>query len=88
MNEEKVRKSLVRLVNEAGFDVNATGASIKILTMLLRDRKVLYKPDGKVYDFGYVGGTGKAIIYNQGERNGQDSYAVDLENLEIVKNGR
>lgn len=48
--------------------------------------KVIYRPEMKVYDFGYIGMTGKAIIYNEGEHNMQDSYAVDINNLEkIVK---
>lgn len=43
--------------------------------------KVVFIPDGKVYDFGYLGATGKAIIYNEGERNMQDGCAVDLAQL-------
>mgnify|MGYP000845448872 FL=1 len=43
--------------------------------------KVIYLPENKVYDFGYYGQTGKAIIYNEGERSMQDSYAVDPSNL-------
>jgi len=39
----------------------------------------------KLYDFGYVGQTGKAIIYREGE-NMQDSLAVNVNLLEkIVK---
>lgn len=44
--------------------------------------KVIFTPDGKVYDFGYIGGTGKAIIYEEGECNGQDAYAVDFDKIE------
>ncbi len=41
--------------------------------------KVLY--DGEVYDFAYVGQTGKIILYEEGERNAQDSFAVDPEKV-------
>ena len=41
--------------------------------------KVRY--NGRTYDFGYFGETGKAIIYEEGERNMQDSIAVNLEEL-------
>lgn len=43
--------------------------------------KVLFVPDSRIYDFGYIGSTGKAIIYEQGENNMQSSIAVDLKNL-------
>jgi len=43
--------------------------------------KVLFVPENKVYDFGYIGQTGKAIIYEEGEYNMQDSSAVDVSNL-------
>lgn len=46
--------------------------------------KVIYIPENKVYDFGYMGQTGKAVIYNQGEGNMQDSYAVKLEDLKFA----
>ncbi|VVB80093.1 Uncharacterised protein [uncultured archaeon] len=39
--------------------------------------KVLYLPDRQVYDFGYIGGTGLAVIYEEGECNMQDAHAVD-----------
>lgn len=45
--------------------------------------KVTYRPDGKVYDFGYYGQTGKAVIYSEGERNMQDSFAVDPQELSL-----
>lgn len=48
-------------------------------------QKVIYIPEGKVYDFGYLGQTGKAIIYEEGECNMQDSSAVDPEDLKPVK---
>tara|TARA_Y100000310_G_C20518090_1_gene732230 strand:- start:634 stop:834 length:201 start_codon:yes stop_codon:yes gene_type:complete len=47
----------------------------------LSGEKVVFLSEGKTYDFGYMGGTGKAIIYEEGERNIQDSYAVDLDSL-------
>ncbi len=46
-----------------------------------RGDKVLYLPDRRVYDFGYLGQTGRAVIYEQGECNMQDSFAVDLSKL-------
>lgn len=49
--------------------------------MFTEGEKVIYLPENKVYDFGYVGGTGKAIIYEEGERNSQDSFAVDIDKL-------
>jgi len=49
--------------------------------------KVVYLPDGRTYDFGYMGQTGKAVIYEVGECNMQDSSAVDPAKLErLVKN--
>lgn len=39
--------------------------------------------DGKVYDFGYVGRTGKLILYEEGERNMQDAVAVDPAGVEV-----
>ena len=33
--------------------------------------------DGEVRDFGYIGQTGKAVLYEEGARNMQDSIAVD-----------
>jgi hypothetical protein len=53
----------------------------EIMNDYKRGQKVIYIPENKVYDFGYVGGTGKAIIYEEGEQNMQDSYAVELEEL-------
>ena len=48
--------------------------------------KVVYIGDGKTYDFGYISARGKAIIYEEGERNIQDSFAVELSQLR--KSGR
>jgi hypothetical protein len=44
--------------------------------------KVRYKD--KIYDYGYEGQTGKLILYEEGERNMQDSIAVDPEGVEVV----
>jgi hypothetical protein len=38
----------------------------------------------RVYDFGYVGQTGKLILYEEGERNMQDSCAVAPEFVEAL----
>ena len=46
-----------------------------------RGDKVIFIPENKVYDFGYMGQTGMAIIYEEGESNMQDSCAVDLDKL-------
>lgn len=43
--------------------------------------KVIFIPENKVYDFGYKGATGKAIIYDEGERNMQDSFVVDFKDI-------
>lgn len=45
-----------------------------------RGEKVSF--NGKTYDYGYMGQTGKAIIYEEGERNMQDAIAVDPKALE------
>ena len=50
--------------------------------------KVIFIPDGKVYDFGYMGQTGKAIIYEEGERNMQDSFAVKVSDLKKAPKGK
>lgn len=36
---------------------------------------------GENFDFGYISGTGKAVVYSPGERNMQDSVAIDLSLL-------
>jgi hypothetical protein len=46
-----------------------------------RGDKVIYLPEDKVYDFGYIGKEGNAIIYKEGCANMQDSYAVDLDKI-------
>jgi len=46
-----------------------------------RGDKVLYLFDRRIYDFGYIGQTGLAVIYEQGECNMQDACAVDPSKL-------
>lgn len=43
--------------------------------------KVLFIPEKKIYDFGYISRTHKVIIYEVGEINGQDASAVSAEDL-------
>jgi len=45
-----------------------------------RGQKVIFIPENKVYDFGYFTKRG-AVIYEEGECNMQDSYAVSLDDL-------
>lgn len=40
-----------------------------------------FKIGKQVYVFAYIGGTGKAILHEDGECNMQDSIAVDLTEL-------
>lgn len=48
--------------------------------------KVLYLLDRRIYDFGYIGQTGLAVIYKEGECNMQDAFGVELSKLvKIVK---
>lgn len=39
---------------------------------------------GEVFEFGYIGNTGLAIVYTPGECNMQDSFAIDPQLLEKV----
>ena len=49
---------------------------------------VLYIPENKIYDFGYYSQTkGKAVIYERGCCNMQDSYAVDIVKLKKIEKG-
>jgi len=48
--------------------------------------KVWY--DGKVYDFGYLGQRGQFVLYEEGERNMQDSVAVDPDLVEVASEDR
>jgi hypothetical protein len=43
--------------------------------------KVFFEGDNRIYDFRYIGQEGHAIIYEEGECNMQDAYAVDLRLL-------
>ena len=40
--------------------------------------------DGEVRDFGYIGQTGKAVLYEEGARNMQDSIAVDPKRVSLL----
>jgi hypothetical protein len=51
------------------------------ITDFVSGDKVLYLFDRRIYDFGYIGGTGLAVIYKEGECNMQDAIAVDLSRL-------
>lgn len=57
----------------------------KKLEKFVSGDKVIFMPENKIYDFGYIGRTGKAVIYEEGERNMQDSYAVNIKDLRRVK---
>jgi len=41
--------------------------------------KVIYRR--KIYDFGYISKTGRAVIYQEGEENMQDAIAVNIGEL-------
>jgi hypothetical protein len=56
---------------------------IKFLENIKTGTKVVDKESGKTYDFGYWGLHPYAIVYNEGERNGQDSFAVPASELEL-----
>ena len=50
--------------------------------MFRSGQKVIYLPENKVYDFGYYSAVeGHCVIYEEGERNMQDSYAVKLSTI-------
>ena len=46
--------------------------------------KVIFIPENKIYDFGYISKTRDAVIYVEGERNMQDSIAVNTGLLKKV----
>lgn len=50
-----------------------------------KGEKVIYTPENKIYDFGYFSKAGTAVIYEQGETNMQDSFAVDLDKLKKIE---
>lgn len=59
--------------------------SIEYLTSVSQGVKVRDKATGKVYDFGYWSATeGMAVVYKEGERNGQDSIAIPCAELDIM----
>lgn len=43
--------------------------------------KVKIDDDPKTYEYGYISGTGHIIVYNEGERNMQDSHAIEPEKV-------
>lgn len=46
-------------------------------------QKVRFIPDGTIYDFGYYSTTpDKCVVYNEGECNLQDAFAVLLSDIE------
>lgn len=48
-------------------------------------QKVIYIPENKVYDFGYFSQKlGYVVIYEEGERNMQDSYAVPMNDIKPI----
>jgi len=53
--------------------------------MFKHGEPVVYIPENKVYDFAYYSKSeGKAVIYERGERNMQDSYAVNIIDLKKI----
>jgi hypothetical protein len=46
--------------------------------------KVLNQPFEFLYEFGYYTQSGKCVVYVQGERNMQDSYAFNLEQIRVA----
>jgi len=46
--------------------------------------KVKVVGDDKVYDFGYIDQTGKYILYEEGESNMQDSFAISPDEVYAV----
>lgn len=50
-----------------------------------RKDKVIFIPENKVYDFGYKVNSERAVIYEEGEENMQDSFSVKLKDLKLVE---
>jgi len=50
-------------------------------TDFVQGEKVVYLPERRIYDFGYISQTGHAVIYEEGECNMQDASAVNLADL-------
>jgi len=45
---------------------------------------ILKRPFRFLYEYGYIGGTGKIIVYNQGERNMQDAHAFSKKQVRLA----
>lgn len=45
---------------------------------------VTKRPFKQLYEFGYLGGTGKIIVYRQGERSMQDTSAFNPECIRLA----
>lgn len=59
--------------------------SLKSAESIEKGDRVVFIPEGIEYDFGYIGGTGKVIIYKVGERSMQDASAVEPFNVSVIK---
>ena len=46
--------------------------------------KVLQEPFKFLYEFGYYSQSGKCVVYVRGERNMEDSYVFDLNQVKIA----
>ncbi|MEK6860106.1 MAG: hypothetical protein AABX54_04810 [Nanoarchaeota archaeon] len=59
--------------------------TLKKIEDFVPGEKVIFIPENKKYDFGYISQTGKAVIYEEGEMNMQDSIAVDVGLLKKLR---
>jgi len=59
----------------------------KRISLYYHGQKVVLVPENKVYDYGYLGYYGDAIIYYEGECNMQDAIAVDFNDIRPLKKG-
>lgn len=87
--DKDVKKTLEETCLEALRIASKSRASPQISpsqTSFQRGEKVFYLLKNKVYDFGYMGQEGHAIIYEEGECNMQDAHAVDVRQLRRVTN--
>ena len=76
------REKLKKVTKETPEEPTPSVEEMKRLSNIFeRGQRVVFIPENKVYDYGYLGATGMAIIYIQGARNMQDSFAVDFKNL-------
>ena len=46
--------------------------------------KVVHIPTKKIYDFGYIGATGRAVVYDEGACNMQDSHAFSFDDIRLA----